>query len=77
MSQFYISLDELERVKRLHGLKSTSDIAAATRMGRSTWTRAVNNRRPTPDILNALARLGARPGKILVLEDDESTYQAA
>lgn len=69
MNQFLISLDELDRVKKMNGLRNTSDIARHTGMGRATWTRAVNTRRATPDVLNALAQLGARPDKVLVLAD--------
>lgn len=71
VSHFLISLDELDRVRKIHGLKHVADIARHTRMGRSTWNRAVTTRRPTPDVLNALASMGARPGRILVLADVE------
>ncbi len=69
MSQFLLSLDEVDRVKKINRLRSTSDLARRTHLGRATWTRALSTRRPTPDILNALAELGARPTKILVLDD--------
>ena len=70
MSHFLISLDELDRVKRINGLRNVSDIARKTGMGRNTWHRVVNTRKPTPDVLNALAELGARPHRILILADD-------
>lgn len=69
MSQFLISLDEVDRVKRLHRITSTTDLADRTNLGRSTWSRALSTRRPTPDVLDALASLGARPSKVLISED--------
>lgn len=77
MNRFLISLDELDRVKRANNLRTVSDLAARTKMGRSTWTRAVNTRRPTPDILDALAELGARPSRILVAADPIEATVAA
>lgn len=77
MASFLISLDELDRVKRAHGLRSTADLARHTGMSRATWTRAVNQRRPTPDILCALASLGARPTRVLVLDEATPAVAAA
>lgn len=77
MTQFLISLDELERVKAMRGIKSTSELAELMQMGRSTVTRAVKERRPTPDVLNALAKLGANPARILVAVDAPSAIHAA
>ena len=65
---FLISLDEQDRVKRANGLQTIVDLSEATAISRPTWTRAIKTRRPTPDILNALAELGARPNKVLVLD---------
>lgn len=66
---FLISLDELDIVKRRNRINTVSDLAAATGMSRPTWTKAIKTRCPTPDILNALADLGARPDRVLVLAD--------
>lgn len=68
-TQFLISLDEVDRVKRIHGWRSTVDLARNTSVSRTTWTNALKTRRPTPDVLNALAALGARPERVLVLDD--------
>lgn len=68
---FLISLDELDVVKRRHHIKTISDLSEATSISRPTWTKAIKTRRPTPDVLNALADLGARPDRILVLADDQ------
>lgn len=69
MTQFLISLDEVERVKRMHHITSTKELAERTKLGRSTWTRALSTRRPTPDVLEALAKLGARASRVLITED--------
>lgn len=68
MNRFLINLDELDRLKRKHRLTCVADIARYTGMGRSTWSRAIRTRRPTPDVLDALASMGARPGRVLVLD---------
>lgn len=72
MTSFLISLDEVARVKKIHGLQSVSDIARLTGMGRATWSRAFNTRRPTPDVLDALAALGARPQKVPISEPSDA-----
>ena len=69
MAQFLISLDEVERVKRLNGMRYTSELAERTNVSRSTWTRVLSSRKPSPDVLNALAGLGARPSRILIADD--------
>lgn len=69
MTSFIISLDEVERVKRVNGLRSNVDLAARTGISRNTWSKALRDRRPTPQVLDALAALGARPSKILISED--------
>lgn len=69
---FLISLDELERVKRLNHLRTAGDLAERTGLSRNTWNAAIKKRRPTPQVLNALANLGAAPDRILVkLTEDE------
>ena len=77
MAQFLLSLDEIERVKAVNGISSTSGIAECTGMSRATWTRAMKSRRPTPDILDALAKLGADPHRILVQAQERSPNVAA
>lgn len=69
MKHFLISLDEVERVKRIHNIKSTVELAKRTDIARSTWTRALSTRKPTPDVLDALANLGAKPSRVLICED--------
>lgn len=66
---FLISLDELDRVKRLNHLHTIIGLADRTGVSRNTWGAALKTRRPTPQVLDALAQLGADPSRILVRED--------
>ena len=77
MTSFLISLDEVERVKRVHGLRTNVDLANKTGVSRNTWSKALRDRRPTPQVLDALAALGARPSKVLISEDMTGLEAAA
>lgn len=66
MTTFLISLDEVERVKRLNRISSNVALAERTGLSRNTWNKALKDRRPTPQVLTALANLGADPARILV-----------
>lgn len=66
---FLISLDELDRVKRINRLYTAVDLANRTGLSRNTWNAAIKNRRPTPQVLNALAELGAAPERVLVKQE--------
>ena len=74
---FFISLEELERVKRINGLRTAVDLAARTNLSRNTWNEAIKTRRPTPRVLNALADLGASPERVLIKLTDEDLNPAA
>lgn len=67
MGQILISLDEVDRVRRNLNLLHVTDLADKTGLSRSTWTRALKHRRPTPEILQALIDLGARADQLLVV----------
>ncbi|WP_410170866.1 helix-turn-helix domain-containing protein [Corynebacterium antarcticum] len=69
MAHFLVSLDELDRVKKMHRIRKVTELAERTNVARSTWTRVIQTRRPTPAVLDALAELGARPHKILVSDE--------
>lgn len=69
MTRFLISLDEIERTKRLNGIGSNVELARATGVSRNTWTTALKERKPTTQVLDALARLGARPDRILIVDE--------
>lgn len=73
---FLLSLDEIERVKRKHGIRGITGLADVSQMNRKTWSTAIRDRKPTPQVLDALARLGARPDRILI-SDDESAQMSA
>ncbi|CAB0542838.1 transcriptional regulator [Corynebacterium diphtheriae] len=66
---FLLSLDEIDRVKRANKLRTLVDLEDVTGVTRKTWRDALNTREPKPAVLQALAQLGARPNKILVLAD--------
>lgn len=69
MSMFLLSLDEIERVKKANGIRSVTGLADRTDLSRKTWSTALRERRPTPQVLDALARLGARPERVLITDD--------
>ncbi|MDI9914405.1 XRE family transcriptional regulator [Rhodococcus sp. IEGM 1379] len=73
---FLLSLDEVERVKRAHRISSVTRLAEVTALTRKTWYTALRDRRPTPQILDALARLGARPDRILISDEPAMTLSA-
>ena len=74
---FLLSLDEIDRVKRANRLPTFVDLERVTGVTRKTWREAVSSREPRPAVLQALAKLGARPNKILVLADLQSAETAA
>lgn len=63
---FLLSLDEMDRVKRLAGLKTFVDMERATAVSERTWRTATKTRKPTTHVLDALAILGARADRVLV-----------
>ncbi|QPK78309.1 XRE family transcriptional regulator [Corynebacterium lizhenjunii] len=63
---FLLSLDEIDRVKRAHKISTFVELEAVTGVTRKTWREALATRDPKPAVLQALARLGARPNRILV-----------
>lgn len=76
VTTFLISLDELERVKRVNRLETAVDLAAFTKVSRNTWNKALKTRKPTPQILDALAFMGARPDRVLIALSDEDLRAA-
>ncbi|MER0007756.1 XRE family transcriptional regulator [Corynebacterium sp. KPL4064] len=73
---FLLSLDEIDRVKRAHGLSSLVDLERETGITRKTWRDAMNTREPKPAVLQALAALGARPNRILICDEIAITTAA-
>lgn len=70
MTTFLLSLDEIERVKRLNRITSTVELAERSGVSRNTWNKALKTRRPTPQVLDAMATLGAAPERILIKVTD-------
>jgi hypothetical protein len=68
MGKFLLSLDEIDRVKRRNSIHTLVDLEKVTKVTRKTWREALSSRAPKPAVLDALADLGARPDKILVLD---------
>lgn len=79
MGQVLLSLDEIDRVKRINGIYTTVDLAKKTedRVSRKTWTRALKDRTPTKKVLDELAALGARLPHLLVYESFHDEEKAA
>lgn len=74
---FLLSLDEIDRVKRVHHLSSLVDLERETGVTRKTWRDALKGREPKPVVLQALAQLGARPNRILVTDETNTVSPAA
>lgn len=70
MSNYLLSLDEIDRVKRLHNISSNIALEEKTGVTRKTWGEAISSRKPSIKILDALAELGADPSRILVRADE-------
>ena len=66
MSSLLLSLDEIDRVKRLNGISTTVGFEEKTGITRKTWSKAINTRRPSVPVMEALYELGARPSRLLV-----------
>lgn len=69
MRMFLLSLDEIAYVKKKNNIEGNTGLETATGVTRKTWHTALKFRRPTPQVLDALAMLGARPSKILVADE--------
>lgn len=66
MTRLLLSLDELDRVKRMNGISSTTELATRTGVSRNTWTSVVRTRRLSDSTLQALHQLGGRPDRLMV-----------
>lgn len=76
MRMFLLSLDEIERVKRERGIRGITGLADVSGLNRKTWSTALRDRRPTPQVLEALAHLGARPERILIADEASARISA-
>lgn len=77
MSSLLLSLDEIDRVKRMNGITSTVGFEEKTGITRKTWSKALNTRQLSVPIMNALYELGARPSRLLVGVEVETKTAAA
>ena len=76
MPKVLISLDEIDRVKRLNRISTNEELATQIGIHRNTLRAYLKSRKLDDVFVNGLVRLGARPTKILVLVD-ETTEVAA
>ena len=72
-----LSLDEVDRVKRLNNITSITGFEDKTGVSRKTWGKAINTRKPTMTVIEALVELGARPNRILVADESMRALSAA
>lgn len=77
MTSILISLDEVDHVKRLNGIRSIVELSEKTGLSRNTISTALTSRKPTDAVIQALHRLGARPDRILVSADAVDAHTAA
>lgn len=77
MTTLLISLDEVDRVKRINGIRSTTDLAKRTGLSRNTWTTALKTRIPREGVLQELHNLGGRPDRLLVAVEPVVETEAA
>lgn len=61
-----LSLDEIDRVKRMNHIESWSAMEDLTHITRKTWSKTANTRRASWDVMEALVKIGARPDRLLV-----------
>lgn len=73
MTSFLLNMNELEHIKRAHGIRTITELAEASGVSRRTWTTALRDQKPTPQVLEALARLGARPSHVLIANEASTT----
>lgn len=77
MTKLLLSLDEVDRIKRLHRIHSNLALADKAQLSRNTITRALRTREPTPMVLQALHDLGAKPDRLLVAVEQIDESDAA
>lgn len=61
-----LSLDEIDRVKRLNHVTSWTAMEELTDITRKTWAKTASTRRASWDVMEALVKIGARPERLLV-----------
>lgn len=66
VGKLLLSLDEIDRVRRMHGLNSQTALEDKTQITRKTWAKVLKTRELSVPIMEALYKLGARPSRLLV-----------
>lgn len=61
-----LSLDEIDRVKRMNRVESWTAMEDLTHITRKTWAKTASTRRASWDVMEALVKIGARPDRLLV-----------
>lgn len=76
MPKVLVSLDEIDRVKRLNGITTNIDLAQRLGVHRNTLHKYLKTRELDQVIIDGLVRLGARPSRILVLVSESESAAA-
>lgn len=76
MPKVLISLDEVDRVRRLNHIASNAELADKIGIHRNTLSKYLKTRELDNEVINGLVRLGAKASKILVVENAEATTAA-
>ncbi|CAB0519198.1 XRE family transcriptional regulator [Corynebacterium diphtheriae] len=77
MHKVLVSLDEIDRVKRIQKIATNDVFAEKLDIHRNTLREYLQTRKVSDVFINGLVRLGARPNKLLVLVDEEATASIA
>lgn len=77
MPKVLISLDEVDRVRRLNRITSNAELAEKIGIHRNTLCKYLRTRELNNEVINGLVRLGAKASKILVVVDGAEISTAA
>lgn len=77
MPKVLVSLDEIDRVMRLNKVRTREQFAELLDVHRNTLRVYLRDRKIDDHFINKLVELGARPNKLLVLADLQTTEAAA
>ena len=77
VGKLLLSLDEIDRVRRMNGLSSQMGLEDRTGISRKTWSKALKTRELSVPVMEALFELGARPSRLLVGVEETSENSVA
>lgn len=72
-----LSLDEIDRVKRMNRVDSWTAMEDLTGITRKTWAKTASTRRASWDVMDELVKIGARPERLLVAMPAAEQHAAA